>query len=422
MKFAVPCFYLLFISIWVLICCCAVIEMRFFKKEKESEFRENPVENPFNFSTFGVEPFTPRPRLNGSGGDYVTHDMPENKENIPPTPTNSVAYSFSSEESLSDFFTEDFEAECKGSYNLEQKDFEKWARSTIRKMKMLHDLHLMQNSSQVRSQNVSDLVDSKVQIIQEIENTLNRLNAGSNSYFLFVFHLNRFLTNTPSSLLITSSEICLGLCNSLESFLKNPVFRVNNFERFRRFLNYYYAGGRHPRLEMGHIDIPSLESIFEAWKNSSFFNEERFALVKGKREFSKALYFNILKDRLDADLEEAAFALDSLVQIGRNNLGDFHDFMNKFDIAFSGPYRRSDSGYPRLVYFVSSINPTDSIVNNYYPLYGVYEFKLGSLNIPPEEALDYWEKLDVCPSWLIHYPPLFNLALDSMREQINQLS
>ena len=172
---------------------------------------------------------------------------------------------------------------------------------------------------------------------------------------------------------------------------------------------------------MGQTDIPKLEFIFEAWKNSSFFNEERLALVKEKREFSKALYFNILKDRLNADLEEAAFSLESLVQIGRANIGDFHDFLNKYDIPFSGPYRRSDSGYPRLVYFISSMNPTDSIVNNYYPLYGVYEFKLGSLNIPSEDALDYWENLDVCPYWLIHYPPLFNLALDSMREQISQL-
>ena len=96
----------------------------------------------------------------------------------------------------------------------------------------------------------------------------------------------------------------------------------------------------------------------------------------------------------------------------------FKKFLEKYQIPSAGPYRNSDSASPRLLYFISSINPSDAIANNNFPLFGSFEFRLPLTREPSsEKRLASWRKLDTMPSWLVHYPPIFQLSLEGIRNQ-----
>ena len=118
-------------------------------------------------------------------------------------------------------------------------------------------------------------------------------------------------------------------------------------------------------------------------------------------------------------MNKNAQILPTIAEIGQTNLHDFQHFLNKFNIPFSGPYKKiSENGRFKLQYFVSGTRPYDCVFNSNYPLYGIYEFRLNSLSYNPDDSKSrsYISELTEMPFWLLHIPPLFNQSLAHIRE------
>ena len=385
----------------------------FHKPVKSIDEREPKVENFAYYSNFSErEPLLPKPQFSDS-------DNMNDQDTSQTTSNNSFASDTGISErgeNLQINLRNNLAEYVRDSYDDKLNNFEQWIKLTVRRLEMLHDLYNMQNLTNTHEENYSLIVESKIKNLEHLQKCLDRRNAAGKTFFLLLFNLERFLSSVPSSLLISNRKICFTLCDILESWLKNSCFLEKNFNKLKQFLKAYFRDGgliRKPGPE-----IPSLDSIQESWKLSLFFTEKRQTLINEKKDYFKAFYFSVLIDRLETDLQEAAFPIESLNQQGQKNISKFHDFLNKYDIPFSGPFRRFDSNNPTLVYFISSLNPSDAIINNYAPLYGCYDFELKALKLGKSQAQEFWENLEFCPYWLSHYPPWFNLDLSTLREQI----
>ena len=336
----------------------------------------------------------------------------------PNTPHNSI--SSDSENSSGIQISPGILEECaRDSYPDELEKFKKWIKSAIRRLEMLHDLYKRQNSTNPYEDNYPELVETKIRHLTQLQGCLARRNAARKTYFLLAFDLERYLSNTPSSLIISNPTISANLCTLLQNWLQNSCFSISNYNHLKRFLKVYFKDGVIVRPQ-GNRN-PSIFSVINSWKTSLFYDERRENMINGKRNIMKALFFSVLIDRFEADLEEAAFPLESLLKLGQKDVKYFTDFLSKYEIPFSGPFKNSDAKNPRLTYFISDLNPSDAIVNNYVPLYGSYMFNLTALQMDTHQSHKLWDTLDQSPAWLLNYPPLFVLEIDALTEQIARL-
>lgn len=389
--------------------------MKLFQKNSKPIEEREPLNGNFTYySNFSERsPLLPRPQFNDSDADSDISDKQTTQ-----TPSSSpVLEPDTSYQNESRRLRPEVVQYVRDSYYGRIENFKKYIKITIRRLKMLHDLHKLQNIVNRYEENYPDAVQSKLELLERLKSSVERRNAAGKSYFLLLFHLERFLTVTPSSLLISNSEISLTLCEILDSWLMNSCFFEKNFDRLKVFLKAYFRDGA--LLKTPGQTVPSLTSVYESWKTSLFYTERRQELINERQDFSNAFYFNVLKERLEADIEEAAFPMESLIEFGRSDIRKFHDFLTKHNIPFSGPFRR-ESNEPKLVYFLSSFNPSDAVVNNYSPIYGCFEFGLNSLKLGQTDAQDFFETLEINPYWLEYIPPAFNLDLIALRDQINR--
>ena len=150
-----------------------------------------------------------------------------------------------------------------------------------------------------------------------------------------------------------------------------------------------------------------------------FYNPATLDKILNNRDVIKSIYFETLTERVDELITVAASPLGSVVELGHRNVEFFHQFLKKFSVPVVGPYKNSDISAPRFVYYVSSVNRTDPVANSGVPLFGCYEFKLSSMrHLSIEQSLNLWKTLETVPAWIQHSPPIFNLSLENIRDQI----
>lgn len=315
--------------------------------------------------------------------------------------------------------TDEYVESC---YSDKLVEFKHWAKQSVRKLRLLNDLARVQNMTDDDSpinDHLVDVIENKKKVLAKFKLILNRLNAAGKTYFCLLFDLERFLSTTPSSLLITNTELCQSFCEVLKLWLENSCFDLENYEILKGFLLEFFKNGvllRHPDFQN-----PPIKQVYNIWKKSLFFDEKRLDLIHQKRDFIKALYFGFLMDRLNEDLIDASFPLKTITEVGQGSIGIFHDYLVQHNIPFVGPYKAPDYWGKQIIYFISSCNPTESVANGMTPLYGTFKFPLRSLQLPKEQALTFWDNLEKSPFWLLHFPPLFNSALDPMREKFYEL-
>ena len=438
MKIASYCYFIFFIALLFLFS-LSIREMRLMHSKRDAQFQDQVDEVSTSSAYVSLENAS---NSFFTGSESSSDTVKTTKK--PSTPPNLVLSKCENctqveEPDLISFENNDEKLQANGSKKMNEDDesfnferywesiyqFKYWINGTVRKLRMLHDLY--------RAQNQTDfLIDSNMGVqsvvvqrtkkkLANLQATLAKHNSANTTYFLLLFHLERFLSNTPSSILVMIPEINDALCHLLESWLQNACFLEEKYDSFKVFLKLFFQNGIVLRNAKNTEEVPSLKTIFEFWKNSLFYTGKRRALIDQKRDYTEAFYFSCLKDQFSMDLEEAAFPLKSLTDIGQTNISEFHDFLKKYEIPFSGPYKRLDIHNPILLYFISSCNPADAIVNNNLPLYGCFEFRLKSLHLPARDAFEFWEKLEKAPYWLTHYPPIFDLTLEPLREQLDNI-
>ena len=324
----------------------------------------------------------------------------------------------SDDEESTEIFTPTLDEYVESCYSDKLVEFKHWILQSVRKLRLLNDLARAQNMTDNDSpmnDHLADIINDKNEKLNKLKLCLNRRNAAGKTFFLMLFELERFLSTTPSSLLITNSEICENFCDLLVMWLENSCFHIENYSKFKSFMMEFFKNGVLLRnVEPGN---PPIKQVFKIWRKSLFFDEKRLELIHQKRDFSKALYFGFLMNRLDEDLLEASFPLKTITEVGQGNIGVFHDYLARHNIPFVGPYKAPDYWGKQIIYYISSCNPTESVANGMSPLYGTFKFPLNSLQLPKEQALNFWTNLEKSPFWLLYFPPLFNSALDPMREQ-----
>ena len=329
----------------------------------------------------------------------------------------------SDDEEIMEIFTTSLDDYVKNCYPDKLAEFTYWITQSVRKLEMLSDLVIEQAGNTTLkghyNRDRANLVNEKIRRIHELTMNVKRRNAENKTYFKLLFDLERFLSTTPSGLLISSQKLCRDLCTLLELWLDNSCFKAENYPRLKLFLREFFKNGDLLRVPIN--GDPPMKLIFNIWKKSLFFDEKRLELIQERRDFTKAFYFGFLMDRLDADVAEASFPLKTITELGQGNISVFHDFLVKNNIPFAGPYQAPLYWGKQIIYYLSSCNPTESVANGMAPLYGTFKFPLNSLNLPKEQALEFWGNLDLAPFWLNHFPPLFNSALDPMREQFYKL-
>ena len=315
----------------------------------------------------------------------------------------------------SELFSSTVEEYTEACYSERLLKFKFWGYQMIRKLAMLQDIAQEELMGNWVNPALQSNFEGQIRRIKLFTQTLKKANRDEKSYFYLVFELHCFFEQCPPSFLLKKSLV-KPLSQLLSLFLKSYTFESENYQDLKIFLRNFFEDSTLDTFSLAKSK--SWNQITHYWRSSPYFSTKSLDQLETTRDFVTVLYFNVLKFKFEEALEHAAFPLPSVVQIGARNINFFKNFLQKYQIPSAGPYRNSDSASPRLLYFISSINPTDSIANNNFPLFGTFEFRLPLTREPTfEKRLASWRKLDMMPSWLVHYPPIFQLSLEGVRNQ-----
>lgn len=346
---------------------------------------------------------------NGSLSDYSSRSAYREDSD------NGDLITFSDEEERDgELFTSTLEEFNESSYHESISNFKFWIGQIIRKLHMLYTI--AQEDKYVLSRENLSQLNRRTQKIRSLTKLLKKKNSSGNPYFCLLFELDAFFKNCPPSYL-TNCSLIVSLKELFTCWLDNSAFRLENYDKLKFFLRRFYED---PTLKtFASSSNRSLEEILKFWKTSPYFSDQNLAKIVESRKFIDNLYFNVLIKQVNRTLKQTAFPLTALVDLGAKNLDFFQNFLKKFSVPMAGPFQNGDPNSPRFLFFVSSVNPADSISNRCVPLYGTFEFRLSAMrDLSHEEVFELWRSLETAPAWIRHFPPMFNLALDPIRNQI----
>ena len=320
----------------------------------------------------------------------------------------------------------------------EKLKMEKWIAKINRQMKMLTFLC---NSEEGRLRSHIPLIEprqtsdpsqtDKIQCLpmdqlygrlKGLHRRVKKQNEKNKTSFFVVFDLVQIIRKFDSSLLLNAS-VQEQVEKILNDWICGSSFTAENLPKLNGLLRNYLEGQEKRVLREEFLAEPDVvrdnsdwTSLINLWRSTFFFTEERFAKINDD-QILEGIYFDLLKDVLTSIVARNAEDVPKMVEIGHECLGQLEIFMKKFNIPYSGPYKRDLAGDKAvLVYFISSINADDTIVNGGLPLYGAFDY--GTYGIDREGDRDshnaahnskhYLRDTPPIPNWLIHLPPLFH--------------
>ena len=379
---------------------------------------------------------SPKIRAPKSRASSVSDDNEISYSLLPQTPCNSTdgsetAYSSvgsctsllasSADEIANDLTNIDIDEKTKRSYPIFLNTFKFALQKICRQLRMLHSMYQQdynESDRAVFSIENEEYYERRLKQLIAMEKTIERKTAYVEPHFSFLFDLHRFLETCSVHFLVQDQKLNDKICDLIKIWLKSPAFHHQNFEKLLFFLKNFYAGNRF--ISQYALGRSTLGDVQDFWESSFYFSSETFSeYILKNQDYIGAFYSSILLKKFDQNLNTIASAMSSIIGLAIKDIKFFHDFLNKYEIPFSGPYRNDDLSDRRIMYFLSSPNPSDTVVNNGAPMYGAYSFKLSSLShLDTDTALKIWENLDCIPFWLDYIPPLFNLALENIREKM----
>ena len=286
----------------------------------------------------------------------------------------------------------------------------RWVEDYQRLSRMSHSLYLYRTVSGVppnsySADNLFDVTERDVvrDRLDKILGTVQKKARKKEACFSTLYSLYDLLY-AHDSLLILDREISRKFFLILIEFAWSPFFLSTSEVHCDIFLGYLKA-----HFELEKFDMAS---IVQKWKISNYyFPGQNVGLPTDLRgNFDpvviEKVYFEPLKLLFMKKLSYAVKFLPTVFQLGQFSSKYFVDFLEKYDILYSGPYRIENNEHS-VRYFISSANCLDSIFNSNNPLYGVYDMKSRSLNFRPEIAANYLANLPLVPEWLQKRPDPF---------------
>jgi len=251
-------------------------------------------------------------------------------------------------------------------------------------------------------------LETMFRMLEDIHSRVKRRNEKDRTGFIILFDLYNLISNNESSILM-EPLIHAKLSQVLSDWMDGETlkFGSKNFDKLKLFLKGYFMAKK-----------DTIPSILAAWEKTTLFTPEKLRKIRLNRTYIQTMYFDSLTDLIDAKVGSNVEYLPTLLEIGQFSSTKFKDFLDKFSIPFSGPYRKIlNNGELKIQYFLSSSNTIDPIINGGLPLYGVYEFRLSSLETHSDQAAKFVASLEALPFWLNHVPPLFNESMEFIRNQ-----
>jgi len=319
-------------------------------------------------------------------------------------------------------FASESDEYAKEHYFEEKRRLEKWFKQTQRKLAMVSEVYVTVKS--IRSKNPDQTNDGICQIsnrnsvrlelmfrmLEDIHSRIKRRNEKDRTGFIILFDLYNLISNSDCSILM-EPLIHAKLCQVLADWMGGETLSTQNFSKLKLFLKGYF---------MAKND--TIPSILAAWENTELFTEKKMRKIRVNRTYVQTMYFDTLTDLIDKKVALNAEYLPTLIEIGQFSSTKFNAFLEKFAIPFSGPYRKMlNNGEMKIQYFLSSCNSIDPIISGGLPLYGVYEFRLSSLETKSDQAAKFVASLETLPFWLNHVPPLFNESMEFIRKECSIL-
>ena len=255
-----------------------------------------------------------------------------------------------------------------------------------------------------------------------LHSRVKKQNEKKRTSFFVVMDLVQILRKFDSSLLLNAS-VQQQVEQILTDWITGASFAPENLPKLAGLLRNYFEGQEKRVMREEFLAEPDegrdnsdWTTLINLWRSTFFFTDERLAKINDG-QIIEGVYFDVLKDVLTGIVARNAEDVPKFVDIGHECLGEFEMFMSKFNIPHSGPYKRDMAGDKAvLVYFISSVNADDKIVNGGLPLYGAFDY--GTYGIDREGDRDrhnaahnskhYLRDTPPIPNWLIHLPPLFH--------------
>lgn len=273
-----------------------------------------------------------------------------------------------------------------------------WIDATYRCLKMATALFEFQQMVRpVQMHAIREYIEEKrediYQRLDSIHLRYKRRTAHGKSAFLILFSLCNFLTSLKS-FVILDKGVQFRFFNILIDLLHGPTFKNRDPTLFLRCLKSVYE-----------IDTMNMSSLFRAWEKSPYFSETiAVASVKCENFDSDLLdnvYFGSFRAIVFKHLLKNLEFLPTIIELGQFNIRVFSDFLERFQIPFSGPYKKQESHTKvKVQYFVSSNHQLDYMFNNNHSFNGVFEFPLSALVMRTDIAERYVEKLPILPNWI----------------------
>lgn len=315
----------------------------------------------------------------------------------------------------------EIEENTKKAYPIFLNGFKVALQKICRQLRMLNSIYVQDCNDSDRAAIAienEEYYGRRLKQLIAMEKIIERKTAYVEPYFSFLFDLHSFLDTCSMHFIIQDQKLNDKICDLIKIWLESPAFHHQNYEKLLFFLYNFYNGSRFLCQHAPGRSI--LSDIRDFWESSFYFEPRTYSeLISKKQDYIGAFYSSVLLKKLEENLDAVANAMSSIIGLAINDLKFFHDFLNKYEIPFSGPYRNNNSNDRRILYFLSSPNPSDSVINNGAPMYGAYTFRLSSLShLDTDTALKIWENLEIIPFWLHHIPPLFNLSLENIREKM----
>ena len=287
----------------------------------------------------------------------------------------------------------------------------RWVEDYQRLSKMSHSLYLYRTVSGVPPSSYStgdslfdlserDVVRDRLdKILRRVQKKARKKEACFSTlyslYELFYAH---------DSLIILDREISRKFFLILIEFAWSPIFQSTTEVNCDILLGYLKA-----QFDLEKFDM---QTLVQKWKISSYyFPGQNIGLPTDLRgNFDpiviEKVYFEPLKCLFMKKLSYAVKFLPTVFGLGKFSSKYFVDFLEKYDILYSGPYRIENNEHS-VRYFISNAHTLDSIFNSNNPLYGVYDIKSRSLNFRPEVAANFLANLPLVPEWLHKRPDPF---------------
>ena len=118
------------------------------------------------------------------------------------------------------------------------------------------------------------------------------------------------------------------------------------------------------------------------------------------------MYFALLRKAVLKVIERNLIFLPTLKEVGSFNIKVFEDFLRRYQIQYSGPYRwKGDDNRLDVQFFISSDNVMDSLFNGGISFHGVYRFSLSAIHLRHDYALNWFNLLPQMPFWITQISP-----------------